>query len=115
MDWSVSAKVQAWRAFQIKRRRGQMHLEGIYIHHTSNNTRIHANHVREYQSQLWNNFSSLRTLQRSLIQTATLCEYTPRCQFTPKNLYLKKERSEKKSGHAIVSRMHQLVSGEPVK
>ena len=23
MDWSVSAKVQAWRAFQIKRRRGQ--------------------------------------------------------------------------------------------
>ena len=31
-----------------------------------------ASHVREYQSQLWNNFSSLRTLQRSLIQTATL-------------------------------------------
>ena len=72
MDWSVSAKVQAWRAFQIKRRRGQMHLEGIYIHHTSNNTRIHANHVREYQSQLWNNFSSLRTLQRSLFQKAAV-------------------------------------------
>ena len=35
MDWSVSAKVQAWRAFQIKRGRGQMHLEGIYIHHTT--------------------------------------------------------------------------------
>ena len=47
---SVKLRVQAWRAFQIERRRGQMHLEGIYTHHTSNNTRIHANHVREYQS-----------------------------------------------------------------
>ena len=86
-----------------------------YMHHSSNNSQIHANHIREYQSQSWNKFLSLRSLQRSLIQTATLCEYTPRCQFTPKNLYLKKERSEKKSGHAIVSRKHQLVSGEPVK
>ena len=72
MDWSASAKVQAWRTFQIERRRGQMHLEGIYIHHTSNNTRIHANHVREYQSQLCNNFSSFRTLQRSLFQKAAV-------------------------------------------
>ena len=62
MNWSFSAKVQAWRTFQIKRKRGQMHLEGIYIHHTSNNTRIHANHVREYQSKLCNSFSSFRTL-----------------------------------------------------
>ena len=90
-------------------------MERKYMHYIRNSICIHANHVREYQSQSWNKFLSLRSLQRSLIQTATLCEYTPRCQFTPKNLYLKKERSEKKSGHAIVSRMHQLVSGEPVK
>ena len=69
---SVKLRAQAWRAFQIKRRRGQMHLDGIYIHHTSNNTRIHANHVREYQSQLWSNFSSLRTSQRSLFQRAAV-------------------------------------------
>ena len=85
------------------------------MHYSSNNTHIHVNHIREYQSQLWNKFSSLRTLQRSLIQTATLFEQSPRRQFTPKNLYLEKERSEKKSEHAIVSRIHQLVSGEPVK
>ena len=90
-------------------------MERRYMHYIRNSICIHANHVREYQSQPWNKFLSLRSLQRSLIQTATLCEYTPRCQFTPKNLYLKKERSEKKSGHAIVSRIHQLVSGEPVK
>ena len=59
-------------------------MERIHMHHTSNNTRIHANHIREYQSQLWNNFSSLRTLQRSLIQTATLHEHSPWRQFIPK-------------------------------
>ena len=42
------------------------------MHNTRNKTRNHANHIREYQSQLWKDFSSLRTLQRSLIQTATL-------------------------------------------
>ncbi len=85
------------------------------MHYIRNTICIHANHVREYQSQSWNKFSSLRSLQRSLIQTAKLCEYTPRCQFTPKNLYLEKQRSEKKTGHATVSRIHQLVSSEPVK
>ena len=76
MEWSVSAKVQACRAFQIEWGRGQIQLEGIYGHHIvfvfhyvrvsdnqkifkvlsaerphmSNNTFIHANHVREYQS-----------------------------------------------------------------
>ena len=76
---------------------------------------IHENHVREYQSQSWNKFLSLRSLQRSLIQTAALCEHSPRRQFIPKKLYLEKERSEKGSEHAIVSRIHQLVSSEPVK
>ena len=85
------------------------------MHYTINNICIHANHIREYQSQLWNNFLSLRTLQRSLIQTATLFEHIPRRQFIPKKIYLEKERSEKRSEHAIVSRIHQLVSGEPVK
>ena len=28
------------------------------MHYTRNNTCIHANHIREYQSQLWNNFQA---------------------------------------------------------
>ena len=85
------------------------------MHYTRNNTYIHANHIREYQSQLRNTFSSLRTFQRSPIQTAILCEHSPLRHIHSKNLYLEKERSEKKSEHSIVSRTHQLVSSEPVK
>ena len=40
MEWSVSAKVQACRSFQIEWGRRQMQLEGIYGHHMSNNKRI---------------------------------------------------------------------------
>ena len=47
------------------------------MHYTRNKTRNHANHIREYQSQLWKDFLSLRTLQRSLIQTATLYKHLP--------------------------------------
>ena len=70
-------------------------MERIYMHHTHNNIRIHANHIREYQSQLWNNFSSLRTLQRSLIQAAALCEHSPRRQFIPK-IYMSRRRDRRK-------------------
>ena len=106
MDWSASAKVQACRAFQIKRGRGQMHLEGIYIHHMSNNTRIHANHVREYESQLWNIFLSFRTLQRSLIQTATLYNTVHGAIFIPYIHNSRRRHPRKKSEPAIVSRIH---------
>ena len=70
-------------------------IERIYIHHTSNNTRIHVNHVREYQSQLWNNFSSLRTFQRSLIQTATLCNAVHGVISIPK-IYISRRRERRK-------------------
>jgi len=70
-------------------------MERIYMHYTRNNTCIHANHIREYQSQLWNSFSSPRTVQRSLIQTATLCEYTLRRQFISKN-YISTRRDRRK-------------------
>ena len=46
------------------------------MHYIRNNICIHANHIRESQSQLWNNFSSPRTLQRSLIRQ-------PHCVNTP--------------------------------
>ena len=40
MEWSVSAKVQACRAFQIEWGRGRMQLEGTYGDPTSSNTCI---------------------------------------------------------------------------
>ena len=52
-------------------------MERIHADHRSNNTCIHTNFIREYQSQLWKDFSSLRTFQRSLIQTAKLCKHNP--------------------------------------
>jgi hypothetical protein len=58
---------------------GPEHNGERYMYNTRNKTRNHANHIREYQSQLWKDFSSLRTLQRSLIQTATLHKHL---QFT---------------------------------
>ena len=66
------------------------------MHYTRNNTCIHAKHVREYQSQLWNNFSSLRTLQRSLVQTATLCEHSYGAIFIPK-IYKSRSRDRRKN------------------
>ena len=50
-------------------------MERTYVHYIRTNIHIHVNHIREYQSQLWNEFLSLRTLQRSLIQTATLYKH----------------------------------------
>ena len=47
------------------------------MHNTRNKTRNHVNHIREYQSQLWKDFLSLRTLQRFLIQTATFYKHLP--------------------------------------
>ena len=44
------------------------------MHYTRNNTCIHENHVREYQSQLWNNFSSPRTFQDALSEKAVGCQ-----------------------------------------
>ena len=66
------------------------------MHYTRNNTCIHANHIREYQSQLWNNFSSLRTLQRSLIQTANLCNTVHGAIFIPK-IYKSRSRDRRKN------------------
>ena len=44
------------------------------MHYTRNNTCIHANHVREYQSQLWNNFPAVRTVQDALSEKAVGCQ-----------------------------------------
>ena len=52
-------------------------MERKHMHYIRFNICIHANHIREYQSQLWKDFLSLRTLQRSLIQTATLYKRLP--------------------------------------
>ena len=52
-------------------------MERTYVHYIRTNINIHVNHIREYQSQLWNEFLSLRTLQRSLVQTATLHKHLP--------------------------------------
>ena len=60
-------------------KQGQSTMERDTCTTRGNKTRNHANHIREYQSQLWKDFSSLRTLQRSLIQTATLHKHL---QFT---------------------------------
>ena len=52
-------------------------MERTYVHYIRTNIHIHVNHIREYESQLWNEFLSLRTLQGSQIQTATLYKHLP--------------------------------------
>ena len=66
------------------------------MHCTRNNTCIHANHLREYQSQLWNNFRILGTLERSLVQTATLCEHNHDAISIPK-IYKSRSRDRRKN------------------
>ena len=48
-------------------------MERIYTDHSSNNICIHANHIREYQSQLWNTFPAVRTVQDALSEKAVEC------------------------------------------
>ena len=61
MEWSVSAKVQAYHAFQIERG-GKAN--AIREHTRTSYEQQHmysgANHVREYQPQLCNNFPTFR-------------------------------------------------------
>ena len=66
------------------------------MHYTRNNTCIHANHIREYQSQPWNGFSGLRTLQTPLIQTATLCKTVHGAISIPK-FYISRRRDRRKN------------------
>ena len=88
-------------------------MKRIYTDHTSNNICIHANHIREYQSQLWNNFSSLRTLQRSLIQTATLCKESPWRIFIPKIFnFRSRHRRENQSTARVPECINQSAANQ---
>ena len=48
-------------------------MERIHTDHTSNNICNHANHIREHQSQLWNTFPAVRTVQDALYEKAVGC------------------------------------------
>ena len=86
-----------------------------YVHYIRTNIHIHVDRIREYQCQLWGKISSPRTFQRFQVQTGTLCRESPWRRIHVKRSYLKKQKSEEKSEDSMVSRIHQLVSGEPVK
>ena len=81
-------------------------MERIYVDHRRNNMRIHTNHIREYQSQLWKYFSSYRTFQNALSKKGAGCEHTLQALIHIKELFLDKQRSEKKSEDSMVSRTH---------
>ena len=54
-------------------------------------------------------------MQRSIFRKAVEVREVHGVTFTPKDLQLKKERRYKRTRDSIVSRIHQLVTGEPVK
>mgnify|MGYP001168429481 CR=1 FL=1 len=49
-----------------------------YMHYARNKTRNHVNHIREYQSQLWEDFLSIRNIVKvpnsdsHIVQTPSL-------------------------------------------
>ena len=60
-------------------------MERIHVDHRGNKMCIHTNHIREYQSQSWKSFSSLRTFQDVLFKTGAGCKRTLQRQSILKN------------------------------
>ena len=76
-------------------------MERIYADHRGNKMCIHTNHIREYQSQSWKSFSSLRTFQDVLFKTGAGCKDTLRRQSISKNYISTSRHQIKNQGTAL--------------
>ena len=69
MRCSVSVMVQAWRAFQGEGKRPNCVLGYIMDGVRAVRHAFYENHIREYQSDLRNNFPRIRVVESSIYQT----------------------------------------------
>ena len=69
MRCSVSVMVQAWRAFQGEGKRPSCVLGYILDGIRAVRHAFYENHIREYQSDLCNNFPRIRVVESSIYQT----------------------------------------------
>ena len=76
-------------------------MERIHADHRGSKMCIHTNHIREYQSQSWKSFSSLRTFQDVLFKTGAGCKDTLRRQSISKNYISTSRHQIKNQGTAL--------------
>ena len=74
MEWGASVKVQVCHAFQSEWGRREMHLEGTYRYHMSNETCIQEQILSESASHNYAiKFIAVRTVQKTIIEKAIGC------------------------------------------